>query len=108
MQNAKIMSGGRHEQRTADKHPLSHSADPTAEYSGSVACAVVVTFNPDGGFPERLNELSTRFQRVLVVDNSDRDLRLDALSADRGNGSLQHRAIPPQFGVRIYSEMTAP
>lgn len=32
-------------------------------------CAVIVTFNPDPGFPDRLSSVSRQVGRVLVVDN---------------------------------------
>ena len=32
-------------------------------------CAVVVTFFPDAGFPERLEKIATQVSRVVVVDN---------------------------------------
>lgn len=33
-------------------------------------CAIVITFNPDAGFPERLAKILDQFGRVLLVDNA--------------------------------------
>jgi len=39
-------------------------------------CAIVVTFQPDAGFSDRLDCLSSEFRRVFVVDNASSALRI--------------------------------
>lgn len=39
-------------------------------------CAIVVTFQPDAEFPDRLDRLSTEFRRVFVIDNASSSLRI--------------------------------
>ena len=36
-------------------------------------CAVVVTYSPDAGFPERLKNIAGQVSRVIVVDNGTRE-----------------------------------
>jgi rhamnosyltransferase len=45
---------------------------PTPSFSGESServCAVVITFFPDAGFPERLEKIAAQVSRVIVVDN---------------------------------------
>lgn len=44
--------------------------------SGNI-CAILVTHQPDVGFPDRLARLSVQFPRVFVIDNASSDLHIE-------------------------------
>lgn len=45
----------------------------------SDVCAIVVTYNPDGGFPSRLAALHRQVGEVIIVDNSSHTSAIDDL-----------------------------
>lgn len=47
--------------------------------SGEQVCAVVITFFPDAGFPERLEKIAAQVFRVIVVDNGTTGQSVDNL-----------------------------
>jgi rhamnosyltransferase len=42
-------------------------------------CAIIVTFHPDEGFPERLKLILAQFPLVIIVDNASRDSAIEML-----------------------------
>jgi rhamnosyltransferase len=44
--------------------------------SGNI-CAILVTYQPDAEFTDRLAKLSQQFPRVFVIDNASRDLHIE-------------------------------
>ncbi len=61
------------------------ATDP--EPSPASCCAVVVTYHPDDGFPERIARLSSQVARTYVVDNASND------AARRMLGELARRDV---------------
>lgn len=51
-------------------------------------CAVVVTYHPDGGLPERLSRVLPQVESIIVVDNGSADAELSLLQARPSESSL--------------------
>jgi rhamnosyltransferase len=62
---------------------------------GADVCAVVVTYHPDGGFPNRLSSVSAQAGAVVVVDNG---------SADAERSVLREAASDPKIDLLLNPE----
>ena len=68
------------------RHPTSRSSKSSPKSCDT--CAILVTFNPDAGFPERLRRLLSQFPGVFVIDNAS-SIALDAMLRDaEGEGRI--------------------
>ena len=67
--------------------------------SDTVICAVVITFNPDPGFPDRLGRISSQVESILVIDNAS-GRRGQALLANlKPSNQLEIIRKPENLGI---------
>lgn len=67
-----MMAGPADSRKPCEPKQQASPADPSPP-SRDKTCAIVVTFNPDTGFPERLRRIEAQFPMVFLVDNASSD-----------------------------------
>lgn len=72
---------------------------PKARPTPANTCAVIVTFNPDAGFVERLDHVTSQFPRVFIIDNGSRPAAMDMLRNEASRPNVVLIANPSNRGI---------